>query len=662
MALGPSLSTRTVFVLAAALFLVVGAVSVGGGATTQDDSSTEITQSFTIDLGDFPADGESRSLYVTVPDAAAGTVSVDSLDASGSGITVDGARVVDGPDDDGQLETVLVTVGADGGGTVSGSVGVTVSATIPEMSQEEAESIAVGGVSGSVEYTVDDSDPLFQSAIENYNNSLTSLASAESVLAVTPPEGVAVESVSASVSTEELSLSVPLERIERAIEASVGPSLLVFEEGTTTRTVSVTSTATGTLTVESATASGNDSAFEVSGVPDTVAPGETAEVTVEHVGSGGEGATLTIRTDARNLPEASVDLSATARTDEENDEPVETVEPDGLEVTEREGETRINVTVRNVSSGQSVSMSMPEDTSDEGSDVAIENMSMTAATDGNFNVSIRTGPNVSESMPEMDTSDKEPLGFFGIEHSWDNENVSRATVTVRVEKSRVDSLEDTDPDEVVLLRHVGDGWGEERTEFVGETETHYRFRVVSTGYSDWATAGKQPDFQIVETALNVTSSVEVDDPVGVTVRIENDGEADGDYETTLWLNDVKIDSREVSIAPGGTGQVLFERTLNQAGTYEVRVNNVTVDQIEVEGPVDSQAQTDGDSGNGDGSGSQSGDATTADTGGDGDDGIPAVLIAGGLALAAVVVGVALYFRSADSADPHEPPPYDEPPE
>lgn len=634
--------------------LVAGAALTAGGTATQADSDngTEVTHNLTIGLSNVPADDASRTLYVTVPDSLAGTVSVDSLEARGAVIEPTNARVVDGPDADGQRETVAVDVRASGGGTASGTVGVTVVATYPDLTAEEAESIVVGGVSGSVEYTVDDSDPLFQRALESTNASVSTLAGAESILAVTPPELVVVDSLSVGVTTDSgLSLSVPLDRLTGTPRVAVDPASITFENGTTSRDVVLESAGDAPLTVGTVAVAGNDSAFRVSGVPDRIAPGESNVLTVEHVGDGGGSATLRIPTDAANTPTPTVDLSATARnetddsddsdeTDDSDDEAPKTIGPDGMEVSERSGERTVNVTVRNLSAGDSVSISMPDNVTPPGDGqadaVAVENMSMTAAIDGDFNLSLSTGRNVTESVPEMNTSDKQPLGFLSIDHSWDNDNISEASMTVRVEKSRVDALEDTDPDEVALYRYLDGAWKEERTQYLGERNGFYRYQVFTTGYSDWATAGKQPDFRIVETGLNVSTDVEVDDVVKVTVSIENDGGADGDYLTELWLNDVVVDSREVSLAPGGSGRVVFERQLRQVGTYEVRVNNVTVDQIEVESPDGAETTT----GNTDGGGTR-----TQDSGDD--DGLPMVLIAGGLLLVGIVGG-GVYYKTNGS--------------
>jgi len=606
------------------LATVLTGVSVGGVPVA--DEGTAVTVELTVDLAALPAEGRSHTVSLSLPDGFASTATVESVRATGGdAVTVGAARVVDGPDGDGVQESVAMDVTASGNGTVAAPITVTLEATVPSVSGESAERLLAGGVAGDHEFGVDRSNLLVQRVLDDAK---VELSGETPVLGVTPPEGVAVKGVSARAAREEgLSLGVPLVRLTETVRATVEPDVLALQSNGT-RTVTVGSVGTGALSVGPVSLDGNASAFRVGSYDSTVASGNATEIPVEHVGSGGENATLSVWTDAPTLERAAIALRGPTP-DPTNGTDI------SVTVGETANRTRMDLAVRNVSAGETVSMSMPgTDAEQNATDVVVENMSMTAAKDGDLNMSLEAGANVAASMPGMNATGVEPLGFFSIEHSWSDAALDRATLTVRVNRSRVDALPDIDPESVALYRHTDAGWTEERTTYLGASERFYRYRVVADGYSDWATAGKRPAFQIVETGINVTSSVERSDPIEVAVRIRNDGGADGDYLTQLWLNDTVVEDRAVSIAAGGTGQVIFQQTLGRVGTYEVRVNDVTVDRIEVE-PAETAGAT------GDEPIGPDADGTTAGPS-DGGGGLPpSALLVGGIVFVGLT-GLALF--------------------
>jgi hypothetical protein len=71
------------------------------------------------------------------------------------------------------------------------------------------------------------------------------------------------------------------------------------------------------------------------------------------------------------------------------------------------------------------------------------------------------------------------------------------------------------------------------------------------------------------------SSVEVGDPVTVTVTLDNTGELIGTETVELYVNDVLDDSDTTTIVGGGTGTVTFQVTKDTAGTYTVEAGGET---------------------------------------------------------------------------------------
>jgi len=71
------------------------------------------------------------------------------------------------------------------------------------------------------------------------------------------------------------------------------------------------------------------------------------------------------------------------------------------------------------------------------------------------------------------------------------------------------------------------------------------------------------------------SSVEVGNPVTVTVTLDNTGELIGIETVELYVNDVMEDSDTTSIVGGGTDSVTFQVTKDTAGTYTVEAGGET---------------------------------------------------------------------------------------
>ena len=733
-------SVSRVLVLVVGVLVLVGGLAVAVGATgqstTETTTATEVTHSLTVSLADVPGDGTTQTVAVSVPDVLAGTLSVAETETSARGLSVSDARIVDGPDDDGVRETVAVDVSGNGERTASGSVSVTVVGTYPELSAEEAAAIEVGGVTGTVEYAVDRDDPTVAAYIERSNSTLSDVAMAGSLLGVTPPDGVVVTDLRASVTNERgFSLSVPLYRIGGEPAADVSPDRIAFNESGE-RTVTLENDGEVPLALSAPHFVGNESAFEATIGTDTLPVGGEVTITVTHTGSGGETAELIVRTNRTAsqlvrlrgppvavegpsvaLSAAELDFSNTAertvtvtnnggvplsltapsvdaerggfevqrfdqtlapgeRTtisvsytgevgfdgpveelgvltvgtnqtatqtvtllgvpepasddqeddaderDDPIDQPARTMTMDV--VSSDSNTTTMEATVENASAGEQVTM---EVTDDADSDVAVQNISVIPSRDGDFslNVTSTSRDEPPSSMAMMNTTRVQPLGFMDIQHSLSNEDIENASLTVRVKKSRIASMPTTDAEDIALYRDTGNGWVEQRTVWTDETETYNIYTVYTDGFSDWATAGKQASFRIVQTDVNVTS-VQVEDAISVLVRIQNNGAADGEYETELILNDVVVEDRRIAIAADGTGQVNFERRLQNSGTYQVQVNDVIVDEIQVEEPADTGG--------------------TSDTSGD----FPLVLVGGGVLALLVVLGGGAYVVSGGDTE------------
>lgn len=102
-----------------------------------------------------------------------------------------------------------------------------------------------------------------------------------------------------------------------------------------------------------------------------------------------------------------------------------------------------------------------------------------------------------------------------------------------------------------------------------------------------ATPDGAADVQVVETAMNETA-IGVGEAVGVTVTVENAGDADGEFTARLTARGFTLDERTVTVPAGESREVTLAYTFGEAGTYELGVNEeVAVGTLEVSAePVD----------------------------------------------------------------------------
>lgn len=80
----------------------------------------------------------------------------------------------------------------------------------------------------------------------------------------------------------------------------------------------------------------------------------------------------------------------------------------------------------------------------------------------------------------------------------------------------------------------------------------------------------------VSNLLITPSEVNAGETVSVRVTVSNVGEETGDYTVTLWINDVVEDTRTITLDGGKSVEVTFTATEADPGTYNVKVDGLTV--------------------------------------------------------------------------------------
>ena len=210
--------------------------------------------------------------------------------------------------------------------------------------------------------------------------------------------------------------------------------------------------------------------------------------------------------------------------------------------------------------------------------VGVERIDFTPKTGGDVSMRVTTSDAPLDGSPSFDRTDNTArLSNVRVDHSIENENVEDVGIRFSVSKDRLADV-GVPPEDVALYRHQGDAWAELPTTVVTERDDAYVFRASSPGLSEFAVGAKQPKFAL-QTVRVAVDEIRTGDSIRVFVRITNDGGADGSFVANLLIDDAVVDSRELTIAAGGRRQVQFERPIEDAGSYTVRVNDAIAGEV-----------------------------------------------------------------------------------
>jgi len=95
-----------------------------------------------------------------------------------------------------------------------------------------------------------------------------------------------------------------------------------------------------------------------------------------------------------------------------------------------------------------------------------------------------------------------------------------------------------------------------------------------------------PPAEFKITSLNIEPpKVQIGETVNISILVENIGDAEGAYPATLLINDIKEQIKVTNVAPGESKAVTFSTSKGKAGTYKVKVGDLTGTIIVTPSPV-----------------------------------------------------------------------------
>ncbi|WP_380676803.1 PGF-pre-PGF domain-containing protein [Salinigranum sp. GCM10025319] len=253
----------------------------------------------------------------------------------------------------------------------------------------------------------------------------------------------------------------------------------------------------------------------------------------------------------------------------------------------------VDFSVRNVTTGRPISLTFPNrsggvadgvpDTADARAEqsMSVDRLDVTVTNDSDFTMNVTTVTEPLNTTPAFEgVNGTESLAHMRVSHSVSDADIENVSFTFRLSRERLDEM-GTAPENVALYRYHDGEWTELPTEIRNATATGVVFEALSPGLSEFAAGAKRPKFELNGATVAV-EKIEEGDTIDVYVTVSNLGSAGGRFHADLILDDIVVDGRDVTVAAGGERRIAFERALDRAGTYEVRVNGLVAGEVMVE--------------------------------------------------------------------------------
>lgn len=242
--------------------------------------------------------------------------------------------------------------------------------------------------------------------------------------------------------------------------------------------------------------------------------------------------------------------------------------------------TQTSVTVTNVVNGTAIEVNTSQSGLERPFD--LQTFTIVPASDTDFQLGITRWDETPAGTPAFDTANGNALGYFEIDHSQPDSEISSVRFNFRVSKQRL-SERGVPMQNVKLYRYHDGVWIELDTTPLGETADGdaYRYTTKSPGLSVFALGATQGETHVTSASLN-TTSVTAGDAVEVTATVENSGQSETETTVSVTANDNIVAERNVTVAGGKTKQVTFSPTFSEAGTYDIAVNGISAGTLTVE--------------------------------------------------------------------------------
>lgn len=273
---------------------------------------------------------------------------------------------------------------------------------------------------------------------------------------------------------------------------------------------------------------------------------------------------------------------------------------DGVRISaaDADGGPSAIVSVTGATAGERVEISRPNAPLARTNGHSLDSLDVTLAR----NASLGLGVQATGAAPVSDVeaaAGGSPIGGFTLVHDLPDADISAATFSFGVNKTRLESA-GVDPGAVSLWRYHDGAWGELSTSTLNGSDGSHRFQASSPGLSRFAiapTAEAEPaqttptptptgptpagEVGVTSASLNRTSAA-VGDSIAVSATVENPTEETVLYTAALQRNGSLLQTESVSVPSGASASVAFTHDAT-AGVYTLAVNDTVAGELRVDG-------------------------------------------------------------------------------
>lgn len=225
--------------------------------------------------------------------------------------------------------------------------------------------------------------------------------------------------------------------------------------------------------------------------------------------------------------------------------------------------------------------------------VRITDIGVRSTTSDDIAMSIETSTSPPEGTPVYEDGEQEAYLYADIDYDVDPERFTNSTFEFEVNRSALPA--ETTPSDFSLIRYneTEETWELIPTELVDEDGDIAEYRAEADGFSVYAVAGTEPEFEVVDASIS-DDEIEAGESIDVDATIENRGDGEGTFTAELLVDGSVVETQNVTIAPDDSETVTFTRTFEDVGSYELSVSNTfagTLDVVEPETPTPTPTAT-----------------------------------------------------------------------
>lgn len=146
-----------------------------------------------------------------------------------------------------------------------------------------------------------------------------------------------------------------------------------------------------------------------------------------------------------------------------------------------------SIMVRNVGGNQTIRVRFRYQSGGPGPGMQMRAMTVTTNRGGDYRFTVRTAANASPGVRRFDGP--APFGYFNVTHAFPNRNVSNASLTFALDRTRLRERNVSAANVSLYRYHAGNRtWDRLRTRVTERNATHVTYRAESPGLSEFAAA------------------------------------------------------------------------------------------------------------------------------------------------------------------------------